>query len=120
MPVDALVFFIRPNSRAKGNYENHAISFRYKLIKLWELPARNFVTGEAALLPFIPLMRNGERYIEKARKRIENAKEFSGEEKRSLLTILYMYTAIKDPDQAEALLEETRHVMFESPLYDLI
>ena len=120
LPVDALVFLIRPNSRAKDTYENHALSFRYKLVRIWDLPAEEFLTGDPALLPLIPLRRNGGQYIYRARESIQSNTLFSPNQKTSLLTILYMYATIYNPAQAQKLFENTRYMMFDSPGYKVI
>ncbi len=119
IPVDTLVFLIRPHKDAHASFENHALRFRYHLVKLWELPAAEFIHAEPPLLPFIPLMEDGDQYIHHAQDRIQ-ASKLSDEEKTSLLTVLCIYTGVYDPARAREVLDRAGRLMFESPVYDWI
>ncbi len=120
LPVDALVFLIRPHAGARDVYADHALRFRYHLVKLWELPAADYIDAGVSILPFIPLMQDGDQYVERARQRIQNEDNLSPDEKTSLLSVLYIYTGIHDPERAREIMRQAGPLMFESPVYDWI
>jgi len=61
------VLLLRPSGTARGYYEDNEVTFRFRLIKVYELDAREVVRERVlCLMPFVPLMQNGEEVMEEA------------------------------------------------------
>lgn len=117
--VIPLVLLLTPSSLATGEYRDDWLSFRYQVVRLWEVPAREYL-DEMALYPFLPLMEGGAEVIEEAEGRIYESRELRGEEKGDLLTAMAIFAGLKDKECAMELMRRRRDLMVQSAAYDLI
>ncbi len=58
IPVKSTMLLLRPNNQAVDFLEENEVTFRFNLIKIWELPAIEFMKTQC-LLPMVPLMHGG-------------------------------------------------------------
>lgn len=65
-------------------YKNKYLTFSFHLIKMWELEAESYINAGTGVLPFIPLMKNGLKFVENVEERIYSDKR-AIEEKADLL-----------------------------------
>ena len=117
LPVEPVLFLYRPHPAAKDSVSEENLTYRFRLVKFWELEAADFVTADVHLLPYVVLMRGGlARVGEIDRRNLETA-DIPNEEKWDLLTVLDIYTGMHDRKLAQALGKKRRELMIESPIY---
>ena len=120
LPVRSVMILLNPSGSAVSYYKDSEVSFHFTLIKLWELDAEDILSTENfSLFPFIPLMKNGIKYVDNAEKKIYYSHK-DRELKSDLLTSLTLLTGMRDKDIAGELLRRRRDIMIESPVYDMI
>lgn len=90
MEVIPFVMLFTPTQQATGFYEDNVLTFKYRVLRFWELDSKNF-DGEIWLYPFTPLMQNGESLLNKAEKEIYESKDLSNDEKADLLTAMAIF-----------------------------
>ncbi len=117
--VLSMMLLLLPHAWATGSFSDESLTFRFRLIKLWELEADQFLNGSPVLLPFIPLMKNGLNHIKRIEKMLYEA-PLNRDRKGDLLSALTILTGLHDRSAAEALFLRRRDMMIESPIYDLI
>ncbi len=114
------VLLLRPSVLATDHYEDNEVSFRFRLLKVYELEAAAVVAeGALCLLPLLPLMRDGLRWAEQA-DRMLYASDLPPSEKSDLLTILAIMSGLVSRELATALLNKRRDIMITSYTYELI
>lgn len=117
--VIPLVLLLTPSVLATGEYTDDWLSFRYQVVRLWEVPAREYL-DEMALYPFLPLMEGGAEVIQEAEERIYATQELDGEGKGDLLTAMAIFAGLKDKALARNLIRRRRDLMIQSAAYALI
>jgi predicted transposase YdaD len=114
------VLLLRPSVLATDHYEDNEVSFRFRLLKVYELEAEAVVAeGALCLLPLLPLMRDGLRWAEQA-DRMLYASDLPPSEKSDLLTILAIMSGLVSRELATALVNKRRDIMITSYTYELI
>ncbi|GAB6163748.1 hypothetical protein JCM12298_29080 [Desulfothermus naphthae] len=104
----------------KDYYHDNEVDFRYKVVKLYEMEAKEILKkGIKCLYPFVPLMRGGSELIEEAERGI-----YEGEESRAykadMLTGMTIMAGLVSEEMALKLLQRRRDIMIESAAYELI
>ncbi len=116
LPVKSTMVLMN-NSKAAVNYlEEKEITFRFNLVKIWELPAKKFMS-QKHLLPLIPLMDGGVDLTLEAERLIY---ESSDPYKFDKLTILGILSGMRDKSLSLELYNRRRDIMIHSPMYDWI
>ena len=101
-------------------YHDNEVDFRYKVIKLYEVEAREVVKkGLRCLYPFVPLMKGGEELIEEAERGIYESEE-SREYKSDLLTGMAILSGLISKEIPLKLIKRRRDIMQESAAYEII
>ncbi|MCS7039401.1 MAG: hypothetical protein NZP34_07350 [Caldilineales bacterium] len=114
------VLLLRPSEAARDHYEDNEVSFRFHLIKVYELDAAAVIAeGALCLLPLVPLMRGGVGLAEQA-DRLLYAGELSSSDKSDMLTILAIMSGLVSRELANTLVNKRRDIMIKSYTYDLI
>ena len=123
LPVKTVMVLFKEHSKARGFYKDNEVSFRFDLVKLYELEAGPFLEkiekGEVMeLSPFIPLMKGGLKLLDKALETLLGLKK----EKQSadLLTAFFLFTSLVSKDKANLLRGKIMSVTTESPAYQWI
>ena len=123
LPVKTVMVLLKKHGKAEGFYKDNEISFRFDLVKLYELEAapllKKIEQGTVMeLSPFIPLMKGGLKLLDKAFETLLSLKK----EKQSadLLTILFLFTSLVSKDRANLLRSKIMSVTTESPAYQWI
>jgi len=119
LKVKPWVLLLTPSSLATGTYEDDVLTFKYEVIRLWMLQAKNFL-DKIYLYPFLPLMNGGEELLEKADRTIYEDKEISKDRKADLLSAMAIFAGLKDEKLGIRLSERRRDIMIESPVYEFI
>ena len=120
LPVVPVVLLFKEHGGARDVYEDEAIKFSFRLVRMWELDGRELVkSGDVRLLPFVPLTRCGREEVLEADRRIYNSDLERGV-KSDLLTALAIFAGLKSEDLMRELFRRRRDIMIESPAYELI
>ena len=117
--VDPFMVLFQADARAVDVYRDKYLTFRFHLVKLWELEAARHLESGVGILPFIPLMRGGLETTLEAERRIYAA-PMPPVVRADLLTALAVLTGLQDRQLAKELLGRRRDIMIESPVYDMI
>ncbi|MCP5485301.1 MAG: Rpn family recombination-promoting nuclease/putative transposase [Spirochaetales bacterium] len=117
LPVEPVLFLYRPHPAAKDFVSEENLTYRFRLVKFWELEAADFLTADVHLLPYVVLMRGGLARVDEIDRRILETSALPNEEKWDLLTVLDIYTGMHDRKLAQALGKKRRELMIESPIY---
>ena len=121
LPVITIIFVFLCGGGVREEYEDEEVRYRYRVVKLYEIEAKDIIEGgEICLYPFVPLMKGGEEYEEEVEERIYKAGGLGRCEKADLLTGLAILTGLKDREKARKLIERRRDIMIESAAYEII
>jgi hypothetical protein len=120
LTTGAVLILFTPHSSARSIYEDESITFRFRLLKLYEMDAGEFFArGIPQLYPLIPLMKGGVELAESAnRKLIES--DLPELDKTALLAVLSVFLGLRDKEKARKILKEQRermNVLAESPIF---
>jgi hypothetical protein len=114
------VMLLRPSGEAGEFYEDNEVSFRFRLVRVYELDARDIIReGGPCLMPFVPLMRHGEEFMAEA-ERLLYESSLPREDKADMLTAMAILSGLVSSRLPEKLLARGRDIMIESAAYDLI
>jgi hypothetical protein len=84
------VLLLQPGMGVTSVYEDNEVTFRFRLIPIYDLDAREFIRRETpCLLPFVPLMRHGEELMETADSLLYNSSLPRGD-RADMLTAMAM------------------------------
>ena len=120
LPLRPVIFLLASSPQAADTFKNTWLSFRFTLIKVYELPAAEFVArANVHLLPFVPAMRDGETQVWEAERRIYGS-ALPTPEKADLLAALTIFAGFKGHDLVRQLVERRRDLMIQSYAYDII
>ncbi|WP_297055462.1 hypothetical protein [Thermosulfurimonas sp.] len=120
LPVVSVILLLTPAKGARDFYTDEEVHYHYRLVKLYELEAREVLErGPECLFPFVPLMKGGESLFEEAEKRIYEG-NYSREEKADLLTGMAILGGLISEEIPVKLLERRRDLMIESAAYEII
>ena len=114
-----LVLLLTPSSIATGFYEDDLLTFRYHIVRFWELQPEDF-RDEIMLYPFIPIMNGGEKLLDEAETKIYSDASMSMEIKSDLLTTMAIFAGLKDRDLAAQLIRRRRDIMIQSAAYEIL
>ena len=117
LPVEPVLFLYRPHVAARDFVSEENLTYRFRLVKFWELEAVDFLTADVHLLPYVVLMRGGLARVDEIDRRILETSALPNEEKWDLLTVLDIYTGMHNRKLAQALGKKRRELMIESPIY---
>ena len=114
------VILLRPSASATDRYEDRELRFRFRLIKIYEMDARQVVSeGPLCMLPFVPLMKGGETALEEAEGLIYGS-EKTRPEKADMLTSMAILSGLVSADLPVELIARRKDIMIESAAYDII
>jgi len=120
LPVIPVILLLRPSSSARDYFEESGLTFKFKLVKLYEMLAAEFMKEvDVQLLPFVPAMEGGSEAVWEAEKRIYES-ELPVEDKADLLTAMAIFAGLKSEALTRKLVERRRDIMIESAAYDII
>ncbi len=120
MEIISCVILLTSSGTAADMYEDNEVRFRYRLVKIYDMDAREIVDhGPFCLLPFTPLMQNGEEAMPQADDLIYKS-ERPRMEKADLLTSMAILSGIVSKDLPVQLINRRRDIMIESATYDII
>ncbi len=120
LPVVPAMLLFRRHPTASGVYRDECFEFRYRLVKLWEQPAREVLERRLyPLLPFTPAMDATEEDVLAAERQLYES-PLPKTEKADLLTALGLFAGLRAESLAQRLFERRRDIMIQSPMYDLI
>jgi hypothetical protein len=131
LPVQTIFVLLRPEAdgpRFTGTLEEELpdgtgyLSFRYNVVRIWELRAAEILAGDLATLPLAPIARVSDEelpaVIRRVGERIEH--EASPDEARDLWTATFLLAGLTHPRGLLKTLFEGVHQMKESSAYQLI
>jgi hypothetical protein len=114
------VILLTPSGSATDHYQDDEVSFRFRLVRGYEMDAREIMEGGlVCLFPFVPLMKGGRQYVDEADQRIY-ASGKDRREKADMLTSMAILSGLVSKDLPAMLIARRRDIMIESAAYDLI
>ncbi len=120
LPVKTFIFLLTPSSKAMKFYQDEEVRYEYNLVKLYEMDARKVLEeGMICLYPFVPVMREGEKGVFEAERKIYES-ELPREEKADYLTGLTIFAGLKSRELVLELIKRRRDIMIESVAYEII
>ena len=131
LPVRSVVILLHPRADSPqwtGTYEKAFpgeppyVVFRYRIVRLWQVPVEELLTGGLGLLPLAPLAAVAEEALPEVVRRMEERleREASEEEASILLAAAFILAGLRLEKQTLAQLFQGVHGMRESSGYQLI
>jgi predicted transposase YdaD len=120
--VDAIscILLLRPSGAALARYEDSEVTFAYRLIRLYEMDAREIVEENIlCLMPFVPIMQHGEDLLDQADSLLYQS-ALSREDKADMLTVMTIFSGLISDKLPRMLVAKRRDIMIESAAYDVI
>ena len=118
LPVKSTLILFRKNRKAVDYYEDDELLFRFQLIKIWELPAKEFLNSRC-LLPLVPLMKDGLSYTREVEDLLSQTEE-ERDQKLDKLTIFGILLGLKDKGLSQDYFRRRREIMIKYPMYEWI
>ena len=116
----SIVILLKPSGTADNVYQNSEVRFTFRLIKIFEMDARDVIdNGPVCLLPFVPLMKGGEALVNEADDRIYGSGR-TRLQKADLLTSMAILSGIVSEGLPTQLINRRKDIMIESAAYDII
>ena len=120
LPIRPVMLLLAPSPRAADSLDTAWLSFRFTLIKVYNRPAAEFAAhADVHLLPFVPVMQDGENQVWEAEQRIYDS-ALPIAEKADLLAALTIFAGFNGRDLVRQLVERRRDLMIQSYAYDII
>ncbi|MFP4032628.1 MAG: hypothetical protein ACLFTV_13785, partial [Desulfococcaceae bacterium] len=114
------VILLVPSGSATDRYQDDEVGFRFRLVRVYEMDAREIMeSGLVCLFPFVPLMKGGRQYVDEADQRIY-ASGKGRREKADMLTSMAILSGLVSKDLPAMLIARRRDIMIESAAYDII
>ena len=118
--VKPCMVLLTGSGQASDFFQDEYLTFRFHLIKLWDLEAIDYLNSGVEVMPLIPLMKGGLDLVLKAENRIYYEESLSIDAKGDLLTALSIFTGLKDKKLTKNLISRRRDIMIESAAYEII
>ncbi len=120
LPVISLLILLSPSSSSFNVYQDEEVRYEFRLVKIAEFDASEIMEMDIpCLMPFIPLMKGGEKYIDEADRRIYEG-PFSIQAKSDLLTGMAILGGLVSESFPLRLIKRRRDIMIESAAYEII
>jgi hypothetical protein len=120
LPVVSAVLLLKPDARATDRYEDDEVLFQYRLIRLFEMDAKEAIERwPNCLLPFIPLLRNGQELTHQV-ETILYEEPIPRIHKADMLTSMAILAGLVSDRLPMDILSRRRDIMIESAAYDII
>ncbi len=116
LPVKSTMVLFRQSPVAVDFLADPELHFRFRLVKMWELPAKQFMENQC-LLPMIPLMDGGLEMLRETERRIY---ESTDPKMVDNLMIFSIFTGLRDKNLSLEIIKRRREIMVESPVYEMI
>ncbi len=114
------VLLLRPSKEASGGYEDSEVTFRFRLIPIYQLDARPIIAERVfCLMPFVPLMQHGQALTQEADELLYES-PLPRADKADMLTVMTILSGLVSRELPGTLLSRKRDIMIESSAYDLI
>ena len=120
--LDAItvLILIIPSPSATDHYQDREVDYRYRLIRLYELDAAEFIREQKlCLLPLVPLMRGGVELAREADEIIVKS-ELAEQTKADMLTAMTLLSGLVSEELVLQLMNRRRDIMMQSIGYELI
>ena len=116
----SIIILLKPSGTADNVYQNSEVRFTFRLIKIFEMDARDIIdNGPVCLLPFVPLMKGGEALLTEADDLIYGS-ERTRIQKADLLTSMAILSGLVSENLPAQLINRRKDMMIESAAYDII
>ncbi|MBF0549264.1 MAG: hypothetical protein HQK60_01895 [Deltaproteobacteria bacterium] len=113
------VLLLQPSGQAVAQYEDNEVSFRFRLIRVYDLDAQDIVQeGLICLMPFVPLMRHGKDLVGQADDLIYES-SLPRKDKADMLGAMAIFSSLVSRDIPRMLFSKRRDIMIDSPAYEV-
>ena len=116
-PILPVMILLTPHRRATDTFCNEYLSFRFRLVRMWELPAAAFlVPGAPQLWPWASVAKDGVASVPKFDTLLRKAK---GPRER-IAAFFGVLLGLRDREASADFFQQHRRIMIESPAYEYI
>uniref|UniRef100_A0A7C4RHZ7 Rpn family recombination-promoting nuclease/putative transposase n=1 Tax=Desulfatirhabdium butyrativorans TaxID=340467 RepID=A0A7C4RHZ7_9BACT len=120
LPILSYILLLTPSNAATDVYEDEEVRFSYRLVKLYEIDASRIMEENlTTLMPFVPLMKDGKRYILEAEDRIYQS-EMNRIDKADMITCMAILSGLVSREIPHEIINRRRDLMIESVAYDIL
>ena len=120
MEAISCVLLLKPSQWAEPFYKDTEVEFNYRLIRVYELDAREIIKDNIfCLMPFVPIMKHGKEMVEQADEALYES-PLSYEDKADMLTVMTIFSGLVSEKLAHMLVSKRRDIMIESAAYYII
>ncbi len=114
------VLLLRPSKEASGGYQDSEVTFRFRLIPIYQLDARPIIAEKVfCLMPFVPLMQHGQALAQEADELLYES-PLPRADKADMLTVMTIFSGLVSATLPQMLVARRRDIMIESAAYDII
>ncbi|MBF0526644.1 MAG: hypothetical protein HQK56_16290 [Deltaproteobacteria bacterium] len=119
LEVISSVLLLQPSGQAVTQYEDNEVSFRFRLIRVYDLDAEDIVQeGLICLMPLVPLMRHGKDLVSQADDLIYES-SLPQKDKADMLGAMAIFSGLVSKDIPWMLFSKRRDIMINSPAYEV-
>ena len=119
-PILPVMILLTPHAKATDTYTNEYLSFRFRLVKMWEQPTRSFLDPAAPQLwPWAPLTQDGVACVPEFDKLLRHAK-VPPERLADTASFFAILLGLRDDQASSEFIHQHRHIMIQSPAYEYI
>lgn len=120
VPILSYILLLTPSKVATDVYEDEEVRFSYRLVKLYEIDASQIMAQNlTCLMPFVPLMKDGKRFILEAEDKIYQS-DMNRNDKADMITCMAILSGLVSKDIPDEIIRRRRDIMIESVAYDLL
>jgi len=116
LPIKSTMVLLVKSKSARDFFKEEEISFKFRLVKMWELPAKQYIANQC-LLPMTPLMDGGMELVPETERLIYESKSPKMVDNLMIFSIL---TGLRDKNLSLEIIKRRRDIVVESPVYDMI
>lgn len=114
------MILLRPSAVASNTYRDNEVSFRFQLVSIHDMDARDILDhGPLCLAPFTPLMQHGSEELDRADRLIHDS-DRPRVVKADMLTSMAILAGLVSDTLPAQLIARRRDVMKESAAYNII
>jgi hypothetical protein len=118
--VVSCILLLRPSPALTERYVDNEVNYRYRVVRVYDLDAREFLAQEVpCLLPFVPLMKHGPELTARADELLYQS-PLPRSDKSDMLTVMAIFSGMVSSDLSRLLVSRRRDLMIESAAYDVI
>ncbi|NOX63146.1 MAG: hypothetical protein GXP42_14565 [Chloroflexi bacterium] len=119
-PIFSAAIVLTPSPGVTDYYQDEQVRFHYHLIPVYEMNAAEVVQdGITCMAPFVPVMRDGEKWFRQADELIEKS-DLSNMTKADMYTAMGIISGLTSRRLLQQLLQRRHEIMIESAFFEVL